>query len=150
MSQSLAKIWVHIIFSTKDRYPFFNEKNFQTKLHNYIAGVGHNIGCKSISVGGINDHVHILLPQPKSQNLADIIKKIKTSSTKWIKSQSNLNPLFAKFHWQSGYGAFSVSQSHVITVQQYINNQEEHHKKFSYKNELLALLKKHDIEFNQK
>ena len=113
MSQSLSKIWTHLIFSTKDRYPFLSDQTTREQTHKYIAGILRQHDCPTLLVGGAIDHVHSLFVLSKNHSIADIVYEVKRSSSKWIKTQGIE---YKKFYRQSGYGAFSVSQSHVEQV----------------------------------
>lgn len=147
MSQSLSKIYVHIIFSTKDRKPFLSEKKLRDRLYSYIHKICNHHQCYLLAAGGVSDHIHLLLSLNKKIALSRMIEEIKTSTSKWIKSIS-VNLEF--FYWQNGYGAFSVSQSNLDAVKKYINNQENHHKILSFKEELEKLLRAYEINFDEK
>jgi len=149
MTQSLAKTWVHIVFSTKKRHPFFIKNSLQYKVHKYIIGICNNLGCSDVFIGGTDNHVHILLTLPKMLSLATLIQKIKSSSSKWIKSQSGFEHTLSNFQWQNGYGAFSVSHSNVPSIKEYIANQFEHHKKYTFENEIIRLFLKHDVAYDE-
>jgi REP-associated tyrosine transposase len=121
MSQSLSKLWSHLIFSTKDRYPFLSDSNVRDQLHAYMATILRNHDCPTLQVGGTSDHTHALFMLSKSCSIAEIVYEVKRSSSKWVKTQGQI---YKKFYWQGGYGAFSVSQSHVEQVRRYILEQE--------------------------
>nr|NGX57994.1 hypothetical protein [Chlamydiota bacterium] len=124
MGQSLSKVYLHIVFSTKGRRLFISP-NIEKKLHGYISSICQNHGCFVHAIGGIEDHIHILIEQPRSMTISKIVELIKSNSSKWIKSQ---NREYSIFSWQSGYGVFSVDQSTYHAVKKYIANQKEHHK----------------------
>jgi len=147
MPQSLAKLWVHLIFSTKDRYPFLFDKSLRTNTHAYLATVLRSHECETLIVGGVEDHVHALFALSRNYSIADIVKEIKRTSSKWIKEKSSTQ---AKFHWQGGYGAFSVSQSHLDQVTRYIERQEEHHIQVTFQDEYRAFLKKYCVEYDER
>lgn len=147
MPQSLARVAVHIIFSTKNRQRFLVDPNLRDRLHRELGGISNTLDCQSIRVGGVEDHVHIFAYQSRTIALAEWVKELKRVSSIWIKEQSLEQ---STFQWQSGYGAFSVSHSLIDEVVRYIENQVEHHRKFDYKSELLALLKKHEMEYDEK
>ena len=147
MAQSLARLWTHLIFSTKERYPFLSESTVRADMHGYLARVLRNHDCPTLEVGGCDDHVHALFALSRNHSIADIVKEIKRTSSAWIKT---LERRYSKFHWQHGYGAFSVSQSHVKQVKQYILNQEQHHRKTSFQDEFRIFLKKHEIEYDER
>ncbi len=147
MSQSLSKIIVHIIFSTKGRFEFLTDEEIKRETHSYLAGILNKRGATAILVGGISNHVHILCLQSKKELISKTIGEIKRASTLWLKDKS---PLLSKFHWQSGYGVFSVSESNVEIVKKYILIQEEHHKISSYEDEFRSFLKKYNIKYDEK
>jgi REP-associated tyrosine transposase len=146
MPQSLAKIYVHLIFSTKNRQPLLDE-DIRTELTSYIGGVLKNLDCQPIEIGGTKDHVHILCCLSKNLALSKLIEEIKTSSSKWVKAKEST---LAQFHWQNGYGAFSVSQSHLNAVVRYIRQQEEHHRKVTFQEEFLEFLKKYRVPYDER
>lgn len=101
----------------------------------------------AIIIGGVADHIHVLFPLSKNHALAKVVEEVKTGTSKWIKSQ---NKRFTKFHWQRGYGAFSVSPSNLEQVKRYIERQEEHHRRRTFQDELRQLLKRHGVEFDER
>ena len=147
MPQSLANVLLHIIFSTKHRQPFLKKAEDRDAMTGYLVGTLQNIKCPSLIVGVVSDHVHILCNLSRTLSIAQLIEEIKTSSSAWIKNQG---PHLEEFHWQNGYGAFSVSQSNAPEVKRYIENQEEHHHGCGYKAVLLELLKKHEIDYDER
>jgi REP element-mobilizing transposase RayT len=147
MPQSLAKILVHTIFSTKERRPFLRDKLLREELHRYIGGILTRHDCQPLIVGGTEDHVHILSTLPRTGNAADMVKEAKRGSSLWLKTKS---PDLREFAWQNGYGIFSVSFSQVDTVRQYIAGQEEHHRKVSFQDEYREFLKRYEIEFDER
>ena len=146
MSQSLSRILVHLVFSTKNRR-FSLTPALQTELHYYLAGTLDNIDCTSLQVGGVEDHVHLLLGLSRTRTIAEIVETLKTSSSKWLKTKS---PALADFHWQSGYGAFSVSQSGADAAVAYIQNQAKHHLKMTFQDEYRRLLERYQIAFDER
>ena len=149
MSQSLSQLWTHIIFSTKKRYPFLKEPAIQQRMHDYLGAICLQQQCKPMIVGGVADHVHLLISLHKNIALSVLVEKIKKSSSKWIKTIATPNDNLSQFYWQSGYGAFSVSQSNVEAVRSYIANQSTHHQKQSFQDELRKFLKQHTIAYNE-
>src|SRR3954464_10479128 len=123
MSQSLAKILVHTVFSTKGRYPYLRDRALRMETHAYLGGILTNLSCQPIIVGGVEDHVHLLCALSRTCSPADMAREIKRSSSLWIKSKSTG---LHDFSWQNGYGMFSIGFSQIPDVQQYIINQEEH------------------------
>ena len=147
MPQSLARVVLHMVFSTKHRAAFLKNADLRPRLHAYMAGVLQNIGCEPILINGVEDHVHILCNLSRTMTIARLVEEVKTDPSKWMKQQG---PHFADFHWQGGYSAFSVSQSNVEAVRAYIAGQEEHHRKMSFQDELRALCRKHGLEIDEK
>jgi putative transposase len=145
MSQSLALVLVHFIFSTKERMPFLQSAELRADTHSYLGGILCNLGCQPIQIGGVADHVHLLAGLSRNVSIAELIKELKTGSSKKIKATGPTH-----FGWQTGYGAFSVSQSAKDSVIYYIANQEAHHRKISFQDELRALLKKHRLAFDER
>ena len=124
MSQSLVQIYLHVVFSTKQRQPFLADNQIREQAHAYLAGICKNLKCPALIVGGVEDHVHILNRHSKNISVADFLRDLKRASSEWIKT---LSPTLSSFHWQAGYGAFSISPSHVTEVRSYIAKQDEHH-----------------------
>lgn len=146
MSQSLADIILHVVFSTKERLPLIKIE-IQEELYRYISEVCSNLSCPIISINGIEDHVHILLHLGRTIAISNLISEIKSSSSRWIKSKSHH---FRDFNWQRGYGAFSVSRMNIENAKRYLASQKEHHKKISFKDEFLSMLKRAQIQYDEK
>jgi putative transposase len=144
--QSLAKILIHLIYSTKDRYPFLRA-DVARELHSYTAAVLKNLDCFAIQIGSADDHVHVLFQLSKKHALAHVIEKTKTHTSRWIKGKGGI---YQKLYWQRGYGAFSVSPSDLDQIKNYISNQREHHKRRSFQEELIEFLRKHDVLFDER
>ena len=147
MPQSLAQVYLHIVFSTKSRQPCFHDVAFANEMYAYLAGICKKQGCLAKTIGGYIDHVHLLCSLSRQKTIADLIRDLKTSSSVWIKTQK---PEWRHFHWQDGYGVFSVSQSQLEKVEEYINNQNEHHRITTFQDEFRKLLKKHGVNFEEK
>lgn len=147
MPQSLTQIYLHVVFSTKDRRPYLRDGQLRKRLHAYLAGIFNNQGCPAVVVGGAEDHVHALCRFGKNIAVATLLRELKRDSSKWIKEQ---DPRLRGFHWQAGYGAFSVSPSHVETLKQYIANQEEHHRRESFQDEFRRLCRKYGIDIDER
>jgi REP element-mobilizing transposase RayT len=145
MSQSFAVIVVHLVFSTKGRIPILTTP-IRTALHAYLATVARNAGCECFRVGGVTDHVHLAVSLSRTTTTAKLVEELKTSSSKWLKTQS---PEFAAFAWQRGYAAFSVGPSDLEALRLYIDTQEKHHHKQTFEDELKAFLKKYGIEHDE-
>ena len=145
MSQSLSHLIVHAVFSTKDRRPFLHSEDIRKEIYAYAAGILKNLKCHPIKIGGMEDHVHILLSLSKNIAFADLIGRVKGSSSKRLTEKGIL-----EFAWQNGYGAFSVSESNVEVVTAYISDQAEHHRIYSYQEEVRELLKRHRVAFDER
>jgi putative transposase len=144
MPQSLSKIYVHCVFSTKHGVPFITD-SVQKDFHSYIIGTLSNIGSYVNEIYANPDHIHILCALPRTITIAELISKIKISSSKWMKKQDIVN-----FSWQDGYGSFSVSSSKISVVEKYILNQPEHHKNISFKDEFRKFLQENNIEYDER
>jgi len=147
MPQSLAQIYLHIVFSTKERETFLGDREFRGRVHKYLGGVIRGTGCSPIRVGGVEDHVHILCRLNRTVATADLVRDVKKESSKWIKEVASSSQ---HFQWQAGYGAFSVSPSHVDQLIQYIENQEDHHHKETYQSEFRRIMQKYGVEWDER
>lgn len=145
MPQSLAKILVHLVFSTKNRQPWLVE-NLREDLHAYIGGIVEKLNGTLLIAGSVADHIHLLVAHPRTCTPSELILQIKTGSSKWLKTKG---AQFAEFHWQSGYGMFSISPSHRVELEAYIANQAQHHCKVTFEDEYRRLLKKYDLQFDE-
>ncbi len=146
MSQSLVKNLVHLVYSTKQRQPWI-AKNYRDDLYAYQAGIFKEWASPALVIGGVEDHVHALFSLSKNHALKKIVEEVKTGSSKWMKNEG---PRVVDFYWQGGYAAFSVSQSNVEAVKRYIKNQEKHHRKMTFQDELRELFQRHGIEFDER
>lgn len=146
MGQSLVKNYMHIVFSTKNREPLITE-SVETALHSYLAGVCNNLECQPLKIGGYLDHVHVLCMLSKKVTLVKLVEELKSSSSKWIKTQHSS---LQHFYWQKGYGAFSINPTETEVVSNYILNQKEHHKHKTFQEEYRAFLQKYNVEFDEK
>jgi len=147
MSQSLSAVHIHLIFSTKQRRPLLCDTPTRDALHAYLGGVSNQLECPAIRIGGVEDHVHVLARLGRTISLAEWVKELKRVSAIWLKNQGRT---YVDFQWQGGYAAFSVSQSNLPQVIEYIANQEEHHRKATFQDQLRALLRKHEIELDER
>jgi REP element-mobilizing transposase RayT len=147
MPQSLSAVYLHLVFSTKDRRPFLRDKAVRDVLHAYMGGVSKTLDCPPLIVGGVEDHVHLLCRFARTITQAEWVKELKRISNGWLKEHGRD---YGDFEWQGGYADFSVSQSNLERVQQYIASQEEHHRKLTFQDELRTLLRKHEIEFDER
>ncbi len=147
MPQSLAQIYLHLVFSTKDRRPFLQNAELRDELHNYLGGICRNLDAPSLIIGGVEDHVHLLCRFSRTLTVADLIRDLKRDSSKWIKTKDTS---VAVFDWQSGYGAFSVSPAHVEALKAYIANQEEHHRSVTFQDEFRRLCQKYGVTLDER
>lgn len=147
MPQSLAKVLVHIVFSTKHREPILRDEGIRSELHAYTIGVLKSIESPSLAVNSVKDHIHILCLLSRKIAVMKLIEEVKTSTSKWIKTKG---PSYRGFYWQGGYGAFSVSESMRAPVVQYIQSQQEHHGRLTYQEEFRRLCAKHGIEIDER
>ena len=147
MSHTYSFLLTHIVFSTKDRIALITENQMRDRLYSYISAIINKKFGFTKKINGTADHVHVLLDIKTSFSISEIVRVVKSNSSKWINDNFNLVNNFA---WQVGYGAFAVSMSNEEKIVQYINNQEKHHEKFSYKEELILLLKRHGIQYDEK
>src|ERR1700690_3432777 len=132
MPQSLSRVWLHIVFSTKDRKPLLRNEELREEMFKMLGHHANEIDCPSAGVGGWNDHVHILCGLARTLSIAKLVEHLKCETSKWAKDRS---PEWRDFYWQNGYGAFSVSQSLVEQVLDYIKRQAEHHAERSFQDE---------------
>jgi putative transposase len=146
MSQSLVKDLIHLIYSTKNRVPCLGME-IRPRLFAYQAGILKEWNSPALQIGGVADHVHILFCLSKNHALARVIEEVKKGSSKWLKTEGSE---FGGFHWQAGYGAFSVSESNVQEVKRYIEDQEVHHRTRSFQDEFRAFLERHGIEYDER
>ena len=138
----------HVIFSVKDRRPLLQDDEFRDQVWAYMAGVAKKLDGYALAVGSYHDHAHLLLRIPTKVSVADFVGKLKANTSKHI-NQGRDDGLL-KFHWQDGYGVFTVSVSQKDDVAEYIKNQVEHHRKMAFQEEYLAFLERHEIEFDPK
>ena len=147
MPQSLANVLIHIIFSTKNRYPFLSDKLVRSEMHAYLGGACKNLDCPVLIIGGVSEHIHILCKLSRNISMAKLIGDIKRTSSRWIKAKGEM---LTKFAWQNGYGVFSVGKSEVDRVKLYILNQEEHHRKKGFQDEYRLFLKEYNVEYDER
>jgi putative transposase len=146
MANTFTQIYIHLVFATKERCPMLIDQN-QKQIYAYLVAKAKENECYVKAIGGMNDHIHMLITLNPKHSVSEIVKVLKGSSSHYI-NEMKVSP--RHFEWQTGYGAFSVSQSSVSKVASYIRTQEEHHKKVSFTDEFLALLKKYEIKFDSK
>jgi REP element-mobilizing transposase RayT len=143
MSHTHSQNHVHVVFSTKNRLKLL-KREFLPRLWAYAAAICKNHDLLTFAVGGMEDHIHLLFRLPPDLSLCDAVALVKSNSSKWIREKGQ------DFRWQQGYGAFSVSSSNITAVIKYIDSQEAHHRKMSYEDEYVALLKRHGVEYDPK
>jgi REP element-mobilizing transposase RayT len=147
MPQSLAKVLIHGVFSTKDREPYLSEPRLRQEMHCILEGILGKLSCQPIVVGGVEDHVHLLFALSRTMEIAEDMKELKRQSSLWVKDR---DAGMAGFAWQSGYGVFSIGFSQIPAVRTYILDQENHHRKISFQDEYRSLLQKYEIEFDER
>ena len=146
MPQSLAKIYVHLIFSTKNREPLLDDA-VRADLHPDLGGILRDLDSPLLEINSEPDHAHALFVRARTHALSDVVGELKRGSSVWLKTKG---AAFERFHWQNGYGAFSVSQSGVDDVRESIRGQHEHHKRVSFQEEFRSFLRRYEIEFDER
>ena len=147
MPQSLGKILVHTVFSTKERRPLLREKGLREELHRYLGGILSNLDCQPMIVGGAEDHVHLLCALSRTCCAAEMVKEVKRGSSLWVKTKTSELQNFA---WQNGHEIFSIGFSQIEAVRNYVAGQEEHHRKISFQDEFRRLLRRYEIDFDER
>ena len=147
MAQSLSKVQVHLIFSTKNRFAFLLDAELRRRVHTYIARILNEHDSPAIEVGGWIDHVHALFSLSRNHAISEIVRKAKANSSGWVKTQGGL---LTKFEWQAGYCAISVSPSQLEQVRRYIMEQEEHHRVRTFQEELLDILRNCKLPYDER
>ena len=146
MPQSLSSTLIHLIFSTKHREPFITTQ-IETELHPYMASVFRGLKSPTLALDGTQDHIHALFSLSRVITIAALVEEVKTESSKWIKTKG---VEFINFHWQKGYGAFSIGQTQVEDVKRYIRSQKEHHRRVTFQDEYRKFLKRYGIEYDER
>jgi len=146
MPQSFACLYVHLIFSTKGRRAWLDD-SWSPQLYEYFSGILRAQGNQLLLAGGVEDHVHLLISISRQIAFEDLVRDLKANSSKWVR-ENHVGS--GEFGWQSGYSAFSVSYSGLSEVRRYIQNQKEHHQKQDFREELIAFLKKHNVEYDER
>lgn len=144
MPSTYTNLLYHLVFSTKQRLPLI-QPEFAEELYCYVGGIIRAEGGVQLEIGGMNDHVHILAKLKPAIAASEILAKLKANSSKWVNDHKLK---FRKFGWQEGFAAFSVSESQVPTVRQYIRNQAEHHQRHTFQEEYVELLDRHGIQYD--
>jgi REP element-mobilizing transposase RayT len=147
MPQSLAKILVHTVFSTKDRRPSLCDRALREEAHHYLGGILTHLDCQPLIVGGVEDHVHLLCALSRTCDAATMVKEVKRGSSLWLKTRG---PELNDFAWQNGYGIFSIGFWQLGAVRDYIAGQEEHHRKTSFQDEFRQLLHRYEMAFDER
>jgi len=147
MPQSFSAIYLHAMFSTKERLPLLRSAKLRQALHAYLGATSRQLGCVPLQVGGTEDHVHVLAQLGREVSAAEWIKEIKRVSSRWVKAQ---DAALRDFRWQDGYAAFSVSVSNCDAVRAYIADQERHHARLDFRRELVTLLERYDVKWDER
>ena len=145
MAQSLSKIYIHLVFHIETSSPTIHHCDMK-RIHAYIGQLINITGCHILKVGGTDNHIHILFLLSKDTCISHVVEEVKRNSSRWIKT---INPHYNNFAWQHGYAAFSVGQSVVEKTIRYIEKQQEHHAKRSFKDEYIAFLKLYDVAYDE-
>jgi putative transposase len=146
MSQSFSSILIHLVFSTKNREPFITAA-IETELHPYMATIFRELKSPSLAIDGTADHTHALFVLGRTTTVAEVVEEVKTGTSKWIKTKGLE---FRNFHWQKGYGAFSIGQSQVEVMKSYIRNQKRHHQHVTFQDEYRESLRRYEIDFDER
>ena len=146
MANTFTQIYIHFVFAVQNRISLI-QPEWKDELYKYITGIVQKNGHKVIAINGVTNHIHIFVGYKPHQLIPDLMQDVKGSSSKWINEKKFIK---GKFSWQEGYGAFSYSHSQINQVVKYINNQEKHHKKLSFQEEYILLLKKFNVQFDEK
>ena len=146
MAQTLVSLLVHIVFSTKNREPFITPE-IEPKLFSYVGGILKNHESRLLDVGGTPDHLHPLISQSKNASLSSLMKDVKKDSSLWIKTKDRQ---FRNFHWQDGYGGFSIGKSDIPRLKEYFASQKEHHRRRTFKEELIGFLDEYGIAYDER
>jgi len=146
MPQSLSSVIIHLVFSTKNHRPVIAGPA-ASEIHPYLIGILNNLGCPSIQTGGVADHVHLLFRLSRTRTIAEVVEIVKSNSSKWIKTKGSR---YSTFHWQLGYGSFSIGKSEMKSLIEYIKNQPEHHKKLTLQEEYRRFLERYGIPYDER
>ena len=146
MPQSLSRVIIHLVFSTRDRHPYLDPE-INPRIHAYLATLCRDEDCEAYRVGGVADHVHLAVRLGRTASQSKLVENLKKKSSGWIKRQ---NEKYTKFYWQKGYGAFSVSPQYLDDLLRYIDGQEEHQRKESFQDEYRRFLAKYEMEYDER
>jgi REP element-mobilizing transposase RayT len=144
--QSLSAVYIHLVFSTKERRPFLRDETIRNSLHMCLGGISKRLRCAPIVTGGVEDHIHLLARLGRTITQAEWIKELKRVSNLWLKEKHSIQD----FEWQGGYADFSVSASNLEMVRKYIANQDQHHRKMSFQDEIRTMLRRHEVEWDER
>ena len=144
MANTYYQLYIHIVFAVSNREALILEP-WRSELYKYITGAARNQDCEMIAIGGMSDHVHMLLQIPPKQTISALVQSLKIQSAKWVNDKRFCK---GRFSWQEGYGAFSASRSHVPQIKNYISNQKEHHKQKAFLEEYIAMLNGYGVAYN--
>ena len=147
MAQSLGQVYLHIVFSTKNRFPYLADPEMRRAMYAYLLGICDRAGCPPLRVGGVEDHVHVACKLARTMRISDLLMVLKRDSSNWIKTK---DASLESFYWQNGYGVFSVSPQFLGALVEYIDGQEEHHKTVSFQDEMRSLFKKYDVDYDDR
>ena len=146
MPDSYTNLLYHLVFSTKDRRPIIT-RDYEVRLYDYLGGTIRKLGGISLELNGTEDHIHLLAKLRPDCALSNVLRDLKANATGWM---HDVFPSVKNFSWQRGYGAFTVSQSHVEGVREYISRQKEHHRKISFRDEFIQFLQENGIEYDER
>ena len=146
MPQSFSVVLLHIVFSTKNRAPIIR-RDVESDLHAFLGGITRDCGCVALDIGGTEDHVHLLCSLSRTITIASLVEDVKTRSSKWLKTKGKS---YGQFHWQNGYGAFSIGKSQEGALKRYIARQKEHHKRVSFQDEFRTILRKYVVQWDER
>jgi len=146
MPQSLSSVYIHLVFSTKERRPFLRDETIRNSLHLYLGGISKRLRCAPVITGGVEDHIHHVARLSRTMTQAEWVKELKRVSSLWLKEKYSIRD----FEWQGGYADFSVSASNLEQVKKYIANQQFHHRKMNFQDELRTLLRRHAVQWDER
>ena len=146
MPQSFTTLYAHLVFSTKNRQPFLDDE-VRPRVHGYLATIVRSIDSPYVVVGGVADHVHLLFDMGKMHAPVEFVERVKRESSKFVKT---LGPKYGRFYWQRGYGMFSVSPTHVADAEEYVRDQQEHHRTRTFQEEFRQLLERCAIKYDER
>ena len=147
MPQSLSRVVVHLIFSTKHRQPWLKDASVRDELYRYTATTLNTLDCTPIKINGVEDHIHLLFGLSRNHAIKRVVGEVKSDSSKWLKTNGDE---YQNFYWQAGYGIFSVSESKVAEVKRYIEDQPQHHQKMSFQDEFRRICERHGIAIDER